>query len=120
VNADEILCEIRVPLTGRAVAYVKTEQKASGFALAGVAVVADSKAGPARIGVTGVNVTPYRARASEQALGRNPDAAAIGAAAMHAAADTEALSDIHASAEFRRHLARVNTQRALSTALARA
>jgi len=120
VNADEVLCEIRVPLTGRSVAYVKTEQKASGFALAGVAVVADSKAGPARIGVTGVNATPYRARASEEALGQRPDAAAIEAAAMHAAADTDALSDIHASAEFRRHLARVNTQRALSTALARA
>src|SRR5262245_31429935 len=120
VNAGEILCEIRVPATGRSVAYVKTEQKASGFALAGVAVVADGKAGAARIGITGVNVTPYRARASEQALGQKRDAAAIEAASMHAAADTEALSDIHASAEFRRHLARVNTQRALSTALARA
>ena len=110
VGSDEILCEIRVPVTSRSVAYVKTEQKASGFALAGVAVVVDGKVGGAKIGVTGVSATPYRARASETALsGRKLDAAAIADAASHAAADVEALSDIHASAEFRRHLARVNT-----------
>src|SRR5207247_1082386 len=37
IAAGEILSEIRVPATPRSVAYVKTEQKASGFALAGVA-----------------------------------------------------------------------------------
>jgi len=116
---DEILTEIRVPVTARTVAYVKTEQKASGFALTGVAVVI----GPdgARVGVTGVAGKPYRAVAVEQALAghRTPTAEAIAAAAAHAADGVDALADIHASAEFRVHLAQVNTRRALARALAR-
>ena len=116
---DEILTEIRVPATAKTVAYVKTEQKASGFALTGVAVVI----GPdgARVGVTGVAGKPYRAVAVEQALAghRKPTAEAIAAAAAHAADGVDALADIHASAEFRVHLAQVNTRRALARALAR-
>ena len=120
VGADEILCEIRVPATGRSVAYVKTEQKASGFALAGVAVVVDAKAGRAAIGVTGVGATPYRASAAERALSGQPFTdAAITEAASHAADGIDALSDIHASATFRAHLACVNTRRALAAAVAR-
>src|SRR5436309_2761461 len=44
IGAGEILSEIRVPATRRSVAYVKTEQKASGFALTGVAAVIDNGA----------------------------------------------------------------------------
>jgi carbon-monoxide dehydrogenase medium subunit len=120
IGPDEILTEIRVPLTAKTVAYEKTEQKASGFALAGVAAVV----GPdgIRIGITGVAATAYRAVAVEQALAaqRSPGAAAIAAAAAHAADGIEPLGDIHASPEFRAHLAEVNTRRAIERALARA
>jgi carbon-monoxide dehydrogenase medium subunit len=117
---DEILVEVRVPAAGAAAAYVKTEQKASGFALTGVAAVV--AADGIRVGVTGVAPVPYRASAVEKALaGRtSPPPDAIAAAAAHAADLVEPLGDIHASAEFRAHLAQVNTRRAIERALQRA
>ena len=120
IAPDEILIEIRVPATAKTVAYVKTEQKASGFALAGVAAVIGADG--VRIGVTGVAVKAYRATAVERALAgqKAPPAAAIALAASHAADGVEALRDIHASSEFRAHLAQVNTRRAIERALARA
>ena len=119
IRPDEILTEIRVPITPASVAYEKTEQKASGFALAGVAVVLTQDS--LRVGVTGVAARPYRAAAVEQALRgrRQPTAEAIEQAAAHAADGIDPLSDIHASAEFRAHLASVNTRRALRRALDR-
>ena len=116
--ADEILTEIRVPMTSRSVAYVKTEQKASGFALAGVAVVASPTG--VRVGVTGIAPKPYRATAVEQTIGNQRTAHAIELAAAHATDGVVPLGDIHASAEFRAHLAQVNTRRALERAFARA
>lgn len=120
IAPDEILVEIRVPATAKTVAYVKTEQKASGFALAGVAVVIG--AGGVRVGVTGIAAKAYRATAVEQALAgqKTPAAAAIAIAASHAADGVEPLGDIHASPEFRAHLAQVNTKRAIEQALAHA
>ena len=115
--ADEILTEIRIPVTPASVAYVKTEQKASGFAIAGVAVVADPSG--VRVGITGVAARAYRATAVERALGQQRTAAAIADAAAHAADGVQALADIHASAEYRAHLAQVNARRALERALAR-
>ncbi len=119
IGPDEILTEIRVPRTAKTVAYEKTEQKASGFAIAGVAVVVGADG--VRVGITGVAATAYRAVAVEQALAgqRWPSAAAIVAAAAHAADGVEPLGDIHASPEFRAHLADVNTRRAIERALAR-
>ena len=116
---DEILVEIRVGATGPKVAYVKTEQKASGFALAGVAAVVGADG--VRVGITGVAAKVYRAAAVEQALRgqASPKAEAIALAAMRAADGVEPLSDIHASAAFRAHLAQVNTRRALERALGR-
>jgi len=115
--ADEIIVDVRVPVTPRSVAYVKTEQKASGFAIAGIAVVADAKG--VRIGVTGIAAKAYRATSVEQTLGTRRTADAIAAAAALAADGIEPLNDIHASAEFRAHLAQVNTRRALEAAFAR-
>ena len=118
IGAGEILSEIRVAATPRSVAYVKTEQKASGFALAGVAAVID---GPSvRVAVTGVAPTAYRATAVEQTLAEGPlTAERIARAAAHAADGVDALSDIHASSEFRAHLAQVNAARALTRAAER-
>jgi len=118
IGPGEILTEIRVPATPRSVSYVKTEQKASGFALTGVAVVIDGTA--VRVAITGVAATAYRAAAVEQALTGAPITAdRIARAATHAADGVDALRDIHASAEFRAHLAQVNTGRALTRALER-
>lgn len=108
-----------MPVTAASVAYVKTEQKASGFALAGVAVVAGG--GAVRVGVTGIAAKAYRAVGVERALAgqQTPTAQAIAMAATHAADGIEALGDIHASPEYRRHLAEVNARRALERAVSR-
>lgn len=121
IGPEEILCEIRVPSTPRSVAYVKTEQKASGFALAGVAVVVPGNGGPVRVGITGIAAKAYRAAAVERALAgqRVPAPDAIASAARHAADGVDVLGDIHASPEYRAHLARVNTRRALARAVER-
>jgi len=114
---NELIVEIRVPVTPKTVAYVKTEQKASGFALAGVAAVI-SPAG-VRVGVTGVAAKAYRATGVEQALNGKTTADAIALAAAHATDGVDRLSDIHASADYRAQLALVNTKRALEKAAAR-
>ena len=117
VQPNEILVEIRVPVTGRSVAYVKFAQKASGFAIAGVAAVTN---GTNAVGITGVAPKAYRARAVEVALGGKAlTKQLIADAAAKAAEGVEPLNDIHASAEFRAHLACVNTRRALELAAAR-
>jgi carbon-monoxide dehydrogenase medium subunit len=117
LGPGELLVRITIAPTSDAVAYVKTEQKASGFAVCGVAAVVDRSAKRVRVGITGVAPFAYRATGVERALeGRNLDAAAIDEAARAAAEGVEALGDIHASAEFRAHLARVNTARALKQA----
>jgi carbon-monoxide dehydrogenase medium subunit len=119
IRPGELFCELRVPTTGSSVAYVKTEQKASGFAVCGVAAVVDKGVGAVRVGITGVAAAPYRATAVEQALARQPlTPETITGAAEHAG-NVNALADIHASAEYRAHLARVNTARALTRAAAR-
>jgi len=117
IAANELITEIRVPVTAKTVAYVKTEQKASGFALAGVAVVISPSG--IRVGVTGIAAKAYRAAGVEQALNGQTTANAIALAATHAADGVEPLSDIHASAEYRAHLAQVNTRRSLERAVSR-
>jgi carbon-monoxide dehydrogenase medium subunit len=117
LQPGELLVRITIAPTSDAVAYVKTEQKASGFAVCGVAAVVDRSAKRVRVGITGVAPFAYRATGVERALeGRHLDAATIDEAARAAAEGVEPLGDIHASAEFRAHLARVNTARALRQA----
>ncbi len=111
LGPGEILTTIRVAPTGKKVAYEKFAQKASGFAICGVAVVAEK---PVRIAVTGVASKAYRATAAELAVPAGPEAAS-----EKAAAGVEAMSDLHASAEYRLHLAKVCTRRALERALKR-
>jgi carbon-monoxide dehydrogenase medium subunit len=127
IAPDEILTEVRFPLlpakTGSA--YVKVPNKASHYAIVGVAAVVtlgkDGRCEQARIGLTGVTHKPQRALAAEKALvGKAPDAGTIAAAASLAADGIKALSDIHASAEFRLHLTKVMTGRALKLAVSRA
>jgi carbon-monoxide dehydrogenase medium subunit len=124
---DEILTSIRVnanpPRTGGA--YLKVPQPASGFALTGVAAQValgrDNTIEQVAVGITGVDNKAYRASATEAALhGQTATAEAISQAAAQATDGAEALEDIHASAEYRLHLARVYTKRALRQAVERA
>src|SRR5439155_471246 len=92
---NELLCEIRVPRTPKSVAYVKFAQKASGFAIAGVAAVVDKSRKSVNVGVTGVAAKPYRALAVENALrGRALDREALAGAAGKAAEGVEPLNRV--------------------------
>jgi len=123
VEPNEMVTEIRVPKPAqpnRGV-YLKVPQSASGFAVVGVAAqlkVANGKCEDAGIGVTGLAPKPFRAASVEAALrGQTIDEATVIAAT--AKADTEAsdaMEDIHASGDFRRHLARVYARRAVEAA----
>lgn len=127
MEADEILTRIRVnanpPRTGGA--YLKVPQPASGFALAGVAAQVtlgpDNTIQRVAVGITGVDSKAFRARATEAALhGQAATEAVISQAAAQATDGVDALEDIHASATYRLHLARVYTKRALLQAVERA
>src|SRR6516225_4702860 len=121
VKPGEILKSIQLPATAKTVAYVKFAQKASGFAIAGVAAVVDKARNGIAVAVTGVAAKAYRAAGVESSLrGVELSAATIATAAQKAADGIDPLSDIHASAEFRAHLARVQTKRALELAASRA
>ncbi|MBI3849152.1 MAG: xanthine dehydrogenase family protein subunit M [Verrucomicrobia bacterium] len=120
VQPNEILFEIQVPLTPKSVAYVKFAQKASGFAIAGVAAVVDKTNKTVRVGVTGIAPKPYRAKSVESKLrGATLTTETIEKAARKAAQGVEPLNDIHASSAFRLHLAQLNTRRALALAASR-
>lgn len=120
VQPTEILVGIRLPATPKSVAYVKFAQKASGFAIAGVAAVVDKQNNTVRVGVTGIASRPYRAAEVEEDLrGKELTPPTIAAAAEKATDGVETLNDLHASAEFRAHLGVVNTRRALDLAASR-
>ena len=119
---DEIITEIRVPKTnGAGTAYKKFHHPASGYAVVGVAVVLNgttSRIETAAVGITGLSQNAYRATAVEQAL-RGKGSDDIASAAQHAAEGSEPVGDTYASPEYRQHLARVLTRRALEEALGR-
>jgi carbon-monoxide dehydrogenase medium subunit len=120
IQPGEILKSIHVPVTANTAAYVKFAQKASGFAIAGVAAVVDKAKKEVAVAVTGVAPRAYRATGTESSLrGHEPTADSIAAAAEKAADGIEPLADIHASADFRAHLARVQAKRALWSAVSR-
>ena len=127
LTPDEIMTEIRIPALppGTGTSYQKFAHPASRFAVCGVAAVVTLGEGDrverVRVGVTGVGPKAYRATAVETALvGQTATSEALAEAAQHAADGTDALSDLVASTEYREHLARVFTQRALAQAVARA
>jgi carbon-monoxide dehydrogenase medium subunit len=123
---EELITEIRILREGSSIgsAYEKRVQSASGFAVVGVAArirVEDGVIASASVGVTGLSGKPFRARNVEQMLdGKRGTAAEVQAAAAVVADGVDASSDIHASADYRSHLARVFAARALTRALARA
>ncbi len=117
IKPTEILTTIRVPKTSSSVGYVKFAQKASGFALVGVAALIEKSEKNVRLGITGVAPKPYRATAVEESLrGKSFDKETSSIAAEKAAMDIKPLSDLQASSEFRIHLASVLVRRALEKA----
>jgi len=125
--SDEILVEVRIPVPSGATgsAYLKFAHPASGFAVVGVAAVitvdAQGRCADARVGVTGVGPAAYRpARVEAQLKGAALDDKTVGAAAEHAAEGVNVNEDLFASAEYRAHLARVFTKRAVLAAAQRA
>jgi len=126
LQPDEILTEIRLPgpRDDAGSAYVSLQNKASGYAMVGVAAVVVSSGGgalgSASVALTGVGDVAYRARAVESALaGSDGSPNAIAAAAEHATDGLTVNSDIHADRDYRTRMAVVYTRRALETALAR-
>jgi carbon-monoxide dehydrogenase medium subunit len=122
----EIIREVRLNVqpSGAGAAYLKFDQPASHYALTGVCAVVSVSGGTissARIGITGVGSKAYRASAAEEALAGKPvDEDAVRAAVQSVADGIDVLGDIHASPEYRAHLARVLTRRAVLEAARRA
>jgi carbon-monoxide dehydrogenase medium subunit len=113
IGPDEMLTEVRVPKLGsRGWSYAKLTRRAQDWATVAVAVVAGNGSGTS-IALTNMGATPLRATAAEEALAGG---ASIADAAALAAEGTEPPLDHAASPEFRGHLARVLTRRALEEA----
>jgi carbon-monoxide dehydrogenase medium subunit len=122
VGDGEILTEVRLPaLDGYGFGYQKFNRRNEDWAMVAVCALvkkgADGSCEDVRIGLTHMGSTPLRATAAEQALrGRGLDAQGIAAAAEQAAEGTEPPADLNASADYKRHLARVLCRRALEQA----
>ena len=118
---DELIVEVRVPRSGHDVdgasaggsraargwAYEKFTRRANDWAIVGVAVV------DGRVGLVNMGSTPLRAAATEAALA---EGASIADAAALAAEGTDPPADLAGTPDYRRHLARVLTRRALTSA----
>ena len=121
--ADEIVVGVRFK-PARASAYCKLFQRASHFAIVGVAAALEMTNGTvqaARIGLTGAGPTAVRLTRVEQALvGQPASTDAFAAATKEAGADVPVVnSDLHASEDYRRAMISVFARRALKGALAR-
>lgn len=122
---DEVLTGIEVPLpiSGQGTAYVKFERQVGDFALAAAAAVVVLDGGrvtEARVAFTNLAPTPVRSPAIEAALvGREPDPTTI-AAATRALVEIEPWSDLRATAEVKRAMARAVAERAIRLAVERA
>jgi aerobic carbon-monoxide dehydrogenase medium subunit len=120
---DEVITDVRVPaLEGYGFGYQKFTRRAEDWAMVGVCALVsrapDGTCDDVRIGLTNMGATPLRATAAEDALrGGALDAAAIAGAADHAADGTDPPGDINATPDYKRHLAKVLTRRALEEAV---
>jgi aerobic carbon-monoxide dehydrogenase medium subunit len=122
LEPDEILTAIRIPKLGPGwgYRYEKFHRTAQSWATVGVAALARRDNGTvaeARVGLTNMGTVPVRATATEQAArGAQASRAALSEAAAHADEGTEPPGDLHGAPDYRRHLARVLTGRALAAA----
>jgi aerobic carbon-monoxide dehydrogenase medium subunit len=122
LEPDEILTAIRIPKLGPGwgYRYEKFHRTAQSWATVGVAALvrrSNGSVAEARIGLTNMGTTPIRATAAEQAAsGAEASRTALNQAAARADEGTEPPGDLHGAPDYRRHLARVLTGRALAAA----
>jgi aerobic carbon-monoxide dehydrogenase medium subunit len=119
--ADEVITEVRFPaLDGWGWGYEKYARRAEDWAMVGVCALVKASGRTCedvRIGFTNMGSTPLRATAAEEALrGQDLSSDSISAAAEQAAEGTDPPGDLNATPDYKRHLARVLTRRALKQA----
>ena len=119
---DEILTEVRVPVTAAnaGAAYLKFPHPASRFAVVGVAAVVTvdgGKVSKASVGITGAGTHATRAKGVEAAIaGKGLDAASIQAAAEKAPDGVDVQADLQGSVDYKKHLLKVFAKRAIEAA----
>lgn len=122
IGPQDLLVEVRLPKLGDGwgVHYEKFHRVAQAWAVVGVAAAVQRSNGSisqARVGLTNMGPTPVRATMVEQALsGADAGADGVRAAAEHADEGTSPPSDLGGDADYRRHLVRVLTRRAVLAA----
>jgi carbon-monoxide dehydrogenase medium subunit len=121
VEPAEVLTEIRIPAyDGWGFGYEKFNRRSEDWAMVGVSALVKRSGDTiedARVGLTNMGSVPMRAKGVEDALRGQPATAdSIARAAEQAAEGTTPPADLNASAEYKRHLARVMARRALETA----
>jgi len=122
VGSQEVLTEIRIPtLEGWGYGHQKFNRRSEDWAMVGVCALVKASGGTCqdvRIGLTHMGAVPLRATAAEEALrGQELSAENIAKAAEQAAEGTHPPTDLNATAEYKQHLARVLTRRAITDAV---
>ena len=115
IGEDELLTEIRVPKhTGWGAHYEKFVRVAHQWPIVAVAATVRGSIDEARVGLTNMGSTPLRARATEAALaGATASEDGVREASQLAAEGTNPPTDLNGAADYRQHLARVLTARAV-------
>ncbi|HTT29414.1 MAG TPA: xanthine dehydrogenase family protein subunit M [Solirubrobacteraceae bacterium] len=121
IEPTEVMTEVRMPAyDGWGYSYQKFNRRSEDWAMVAVSVLVKQTGDvceDVRVGLTNMASTPIRAKAVEDALRGQPlNADSIGNAAQQAAEGTDPPADLNASADYKRHLARVLTRRALEQA----
>jgi aerobic carbon-monoxide dehydrogenase medium subunit len=121
VGADEVVTSVYMPaLEGYGWGYEKFTRRAEDWAMVGVCALVKSSGGTCedvRVGLTHMGIMPLRAGATEEALkGQSLSPESIANAADQVAEGLNPPGDLNASPEYKKHLARVLTRRALTAA----
>ena len=113
LRPDELLVELRIPIArpGQGFAFEEHSRRPGDFAIVGVAASVEKSR--ARLAFCGIGPCAQRAVGAEKAL----EAGDIEAACDLAASELDPPTDLHADAEYRRHLIRVLARRAITRAM---
>jgi len=121
IEPTEVMTEVRMPAyDGWGYSYQKFNRRSEDWAMVAVSTLVKQTGDvceDVRVGLTNMASTPIRATAVEDALRGQPlNADSIARAAEQAAEGTDPPADLNASTDYKRHLARVLTRRALEQA----